>query len=94
MSINWEDPDNYVLASFLCVLGAAVGFGMAYAVGWLFRDKDVEQSDRFVIPNDQALYMREVRNRNLQAMAMAAGARYLVEEDSRATASPSRWLAS
>ena len=81
MDINWEDTSNYPLAMFLCVVGAAVGFCMVYAVAYLAGATRSDEPNRFEIPVQQARYMREVRERNLRDIAAAAGRRYRFVED-------------
>lgn len=74
--VNWADPNTYPLAVFLCIVGAGGGFCMAYAVAWQMGKTTRNSADRFAISNEQAQYMRNVRERNLQAIEAAAGTRW------------------
>lgn len=80
MAIDWADPSYYPLAVFLCIVGAGVGVCIAWSIAWQLGKTSAEGPDRFTISNEQAQYMKEVRERDLEAMAAAAGVRYFVDD--------------
>lgn len=71
MAIDLNDPSNFPLAVFICICGAAAGL----LIGWAFFHylRPVEEEDPFSVPIHQASYMREVRQRNIQALANSCG---------------------
>lgn len=77
--VNWEDSSNYGLAMFLCIVGAAVGFCLVYAVAWQMGYTKHHGPDRFEISPEQKKYMWEVRERNLKLIATAHGWRHPYE---------------
>lgn len=82
MDIDWQNPSYYPLAVFLCIVGSALGFFMAYAFAWLLRGRTTDEGrNRYTFASEQAQYMRRVRLRNMRVIALAAGGRYSADED-------------
>lgn len=77
--VNWADSSNYGLAMFLCIVGAAVGFSLVYAVAWQMGYTKHHGPDRFTILPEQKKYMWEVRDRNLRLIAASHRMRYPYE---------------
>lgn len=80
MGFDMNDPSNFPLAVFICICGAAGGLLLGWAFFHYLRPADEE--DPFSVPNDQASYMREVRQRNKQSLADSYGRpRYYMTEN-------------
>lgn len=68
----------YSLVTFLCILGAAAGFFLLWAGIRFFYNN--EERDPHNMSTEQAVYVRDVKMRNMRDMALIMGRRDIARQ--------------
>ncbi|KAJ5872876.1 uncharacterized protein N7529_005229 [Penicillium soppii] len=68
---SMSDPDKYPLYVFLIILGCVVGTLIGFSIYMMYHGLD-DSGQMKEIPYEQRKYMRESRQRNLNALAVEA----------------------
>ncbi|KAJ5458321.1 hypothetical protein N7475_009709 [Penicillium sp. IBT 31633x] len=68
---SMSDPDKYPLYVFLIIIGCIAGGLIGFSIYTMYHGLD-DSSKLKDIPNEQRIYMRENRQRNVNALAVQA----------------------
>ena len=67
------EAKNYNLIVLVIILGVAAGVLLCWAVYHFFYNNKYRETNPYTMSGDQAVYMREVRLRNLENIAAVMG---------------------